>query len=131
MRVDRDEDPTVVEGLFRTVDWPTLPREGEGIGLGNDCPVTVESVGYDFNAAPTSAWVASCSTTSRRPNCASWGGAKVRFRSVGAERSPRRLTARWRRGPAPVRRDGAASFTTDATARFGGPSTLWPMTTPP
>ena len=38
MRVDRDEDPTIVEGFFRTVDWPALPREGEGLGLGNDCP---------------------------------------------------------------------------------------------
>ena len=30
MRVDRDEDPTIVESFFRTVDWPVLPREGEG-----------------------------------------------------------------------------------------------------
>jgi hypothetical protein len=49
MRVDRDEDPTVVESFHRTVDWSLLPREGEGIDLGNDCPVTVESVGYDFD----------------------------------------------------------------------------------
>ena len=52
MRVDRDQDPTIVEGLFRTVDWPALPREGEGIDLGNDCPVTVESVGYNFEGYP-------------------------------------------------------------------------------
>ena len=52
MRVDRDEDPTIVEGLFRTVDWPVLPREGEGIDIGNDCPVTIESVGYGFDGNP-------------------------------------------------------------------------------
>ena len=53
MRVDRDEDPTIVEGFFRTVDWPVLPREGEGldIGAGLD-PVTVESVGFDFEGYP-------------------------------------------------------------------------------
>jgi len=37
MRVDRDEDPTVVRSFFRTVEWPALPREGEGLDLGNDC----------------------------------------------------------------------------------------------
>jgi len=52
MRVDRDEDPTIVEAFFRTVDWLELPREGEGLDLGNDCPVTIESVGYDFNGYP-------------------------------------------------------------------------------
>ena len=52
MRVDRDEDPTIVESFFRTVEWPALPRVGEGIELGNDCPVTTESVGYDFNGYP-------------------------------------------------------------------------------
>ena len=52
MRVDRDEDPTVVESFARTVEWPFLPREGEGLDIGNDCPVTVESVGYDFNGCP-------------------------------------------------------------------------------
>ena len=52
MRVDRDEDPTIVEAFFRTVDWPALPREGEGLDLGNHCPVTVESVGYDFSGYP-------------------------------------------------------------------------------
>jgi hypothetical protein len=53
MRVDRDEDPTIVEGFFRTVDWPVLPREGEGldIGAGLD-PVIVESVGYGFDGYP-------------------------------------------------------------------------------
>jgi len=52
MHVDRDDGPTVVEGFFRTVDWPALPREDEGIDLGNDCPVTIETVGYDFNGYP-------------------------------------------------------------------------------
>ena len=52
MRMDRDQDPTIVEGFFRTVEWPVLPREGEGIDLGNDCPVTVESVGYNFEGYP-------------------------------------------------------------------------------
>lgn len=52
MRVDRDEDSTILEALFRTVDWPALPREGEGLDLGNDCPVTIESVGYDFDGYP-------------------------------------------------------------------------------
>jgi hypothetical protein len=52
IRVDRDQDPTIVDGFFRTVDWPVLPREGEGLDLGNDCPVTIESIGYDFNGYP-------------------------------------------------------------------------------
>jgi len=52
MRVDRDQAPTLVDSFFRTVDWPALPREGEGIDLGNDCPVTIESVGYDVNGYP-------------------------------------------------------------------------------
>ena len=52
MRVDRDQDPTIVEGFFRKVDWPVLPREGEGLDLGNDSPVTVESVGYSFDGYP-------------------------------------------------------------------------------
>jgi hypothetical protein len=30
-----------------------LPREGESIDLGNDYPVTVESVGYGFAGYPT------------------------------------------------------------------------------
>ena len=46
MRVDRDEDPTIVEALFRTVDWPALPREGEGLGISPKLdPATVESDG--------------------------------------------------------------------------------------
>jgi len=52
MRVDREQDPTIVEGFFRTVDWPVLPREGEGLDLGNDCPVTVESIGFGFDGYP-------------------------------------------------------------------------------
>jgi hypothetical protein len=54
MRVARDEDPTIVEGFFRTVDWPVFPREGEGldVGAGLD-PVIIESVGYSFDGYPT------------------------------------------------------------------------------
>ena len=35
------------------IDWPALPREGESldIGAGLD-PVTVESVGYNFDGYP-------------------------------------------------------------------------------
>lgn len=54
MRVDRDEAPTIVEGFFRTVEWPALPREGEGLDIGEELdPVTVDSVGYDFDGYPT------------------------------------------------------------------------------
>ncbi len=53
MRVDRDEDPTIVEGFFRTVDWPVLPREGERLDIGAELgAVTVESVGFDFEGYP-------------------------------------------------------------------------------
>ena len=48
MRVDRDQQPTVIESFHRTVDWSLLPREGEGVDLGNNFPVPVESVGYSF-----------------------------------------------------------------------------------
>jgi hypothetical protein len=53
MRVDRDQDPTIVESFSRSVDWPLLPRESQGleIGAGLD-PVTVESVGYGFDGYP-------------------------------------------------------------------------------
>ena len=54
MRVDRDEDPTAVEGFFRTVDWAVLPREGEGLSISEELgAVTVESVGFDFDGYPT------------------------------------------------------------------------------
>lgn len=54
MRVDRDEDPTMVEGFFRTVDWPVLPREDEGLDISEELDgVSVESVGYDFDGYPT------------------------------------------------------------------------------
>lgn len=54
MHVDRDKDPTIVEGFFRTVEWPVLPREGEGLDIGAELvPVTVESVGYGFDGYPT------------------------------------------------------------------------------
>jgi hypothetical protein len=52
MRVDRDEEPTVVESFTRAVDWPLLPREGEGLDLGEEEPATVESVGYDIDGYP-------------------------------------------------------------------------------
>lgn len=54
MRVDRDEDPTLVEGYSRTVDLSVMPREAEGLDISADLdPVTVESVGYDFDGYPT------------------------------------------------------------------------------
>jgi hypothetical protein len=54
LRVDRDEEPTVVEGFFRTVDWETLPRENEGLDISEELDAAiVESVGYDFNGYPT------------------------------------------------------------------------------
>ena len=52
VRVDRSEHPTVVEAFFRSVDWPTLPREGEGLDIGGDNAQTIESVGYDFDGSP-------------------------------------------------------------------------------
>jgi DNA polymerase elongation subunit (family B) len=54
MRVDRNEDPTVVEGYSRTVDWPVPPREAESLDISAELePVTVESVGYDSDGYPT------------------------------------------------------------------------------
>ena len=53
MREDREEDPTIVESLFRTVDWLALPREGEGLEIGPELdPATVESAGYGFDGYP-------------------------------------------------------------------------------
>lgn len=53
LRIDRDESPTILEALFLTVDWPFLPREGEGLDIGAELdPVTVESVGYGFDGNP-------------------------------------------------------------------------------
>jgi hypothetical protein len=52
MRVDRDEDPTIVESFTRAVDWPLLPREGEGLDLSEEASATVESVGYDIDGYP-------------------------------------------------------------------------------
>jgi len=52
-RVDRDEDPTVIEALFRTVDWPFVPREGEGVEIFEEFEAqTVESVGYGVDGDP-------------------------------------------------------------------------------
>ena len=36
LRVDRDDAPTVLEVLFLMVDWPFLPREGEGVEILED-----------------------------------------------------------------------------------------------
>lgn len=53
LRVDRDENPTVIEALFRTVDWPFMPREGEGVEIFEDFEAqTVESVGCGVNGDP-------------------------------------------------------------------------------
>jgi hypothetical protein len=55
MRVDRDEDPTVVESFFRTVDGPALPREGEGLEIGAELdPVTSRASATTSTATPTS-----------------------------------------------------------------------------
>ena len=54
LRVDRDEDPTVVECLFRTVKWPVIPREGEGVDIADDFEAqVVESVGYNLDGHAT------------------------------------------------------------------------------
>jgi hypothetical protein len=54
LRLDRDDDPTVVEAFFRSVDWLVMPREGEGLEIHPEQdPVTVESVGYGFDGYPT------------------------------------------------------------------------------
>ncbi len=45
-------DPTILESFVRAVDWPLLPREGEGLDLGEGGAVTVESVGYDIDGYP-------------------------------------------------------------------------------
>lgn len=53
LRVDRDENPTVIEALSRTADWPFLPREGEGVEILEDFEAqTVESVGYGVDGVP-------------------------------------------------------------------------------
>ncbi len=53
LRVDRDEAPTILEALFLTVDWPFLPREGEGVEILEDYEAqTVDSVGYGVDGSP-------------------------------------------------------------------------------
>ena len=53
IRVDRDQSPTVMEALFLTVDWPFLPREGEGVEVLEDYEAqTVDSVGYGADGSP-------------------------------------------------------------------------------
>ena len=53
LRVDRSESPTVIEAFFRTVDWPVMPREGEGVEILEDFEgQTLESVGYGVHRRP-------------------------------------------------------------------------------
>jgi hypothetical protein len=53
LRVDRDESPTSMDLLSRTVDWPVVPREGEGVEIVEDLEVqTVEIVGYCVDGHP-------------------------------------------------------------------------------
>jgi len=53
-RVDRDDSPTAMEVLSRAVDWPLVPREGEGVEVAEGLDAqTVESVGYDLDGHPT------------------------------------------------------------------------------
>lgn len=53
IRTDRDENPTAMEALFRTVDWPFIPREGEGVEIIEDFEAqTEESVGYGVDGHP-------------------------------------------------------------------------------
>ena len=52
-RIDRDENPTTMEALFLTVDWPFLPREGEGVEILEDWEAqTVDSVGCGADGSP-------------------------------------------------------------------------------
>ena len=54
LRVDRDESPTTMEVLSRAVDWPLVPREGEGVEVAEGLDAqTVESVGYDLDGMPS------------------------------------------------------------------------------
>jgi hypothetical protein len=42
-----------MEALFRTVDWPFVPREGEGVEIFEDFESQrVESVGYGVDGHP-------------------------------------------------------------------------------
>jgi hypothetical protein len=53
LRVDRADSPTILEALFVTVDWPFVPREGEGVEILEDFePQLVESVAYSFEGTP-------------------------------------------------------------------------------
>ena len=43
----------MVEVFFRTVEWPVLPREGDGLEISPEHDsATVESVGYGFDGYP-------------------------------------------------------------------------------
>ena len=53
LRGDRAADPTLLEALFLTVNWPFLPREGEGVEILEDYEAqTVDSVGYGADGSP-------------------------------------------------------------------------------
>jgi hypothetical protein len=53
LRVDRNEHPTAMEAIYLTVDWPFIPREGEGVEILEDFEAqTVESVGYGVDGHP-------------------------------------------------------------------------------
>jgi hypothetical protein len=42
-----------MEALFLTVDWPVMPREGEGVEIIADFEAqTVKSVGYGVDGSP-------------------------------------------------------------------------------
>jgi hypothetical protein len=47
MRVDRDQDPTIVESFIPAVDWPLLPREGEGLDIGENDPCDSSCTGRE------------------------------------------------------------------------------------
>jgi hypothetical protein len=54
LRVDRDKNPTAMDVLSRAVDWPLVPREGEGVEIAEGLDAqTVESVGYDLDGVPS------------------------------------------------------------------------------
>jgi hypothetical protein len=53
LRVDRDVSPPICEALLLTVDWPFIPREGEGVEILEDFEAqTVDSVGYGADGSP-------------------------------------------------------------------------------
>jgi hypothetical protein len=52
LRIDRAALPSVQEALFLAVDWPFLPREGEGVEILEDFDAqVVDSVGYGVDGS--------------------------------------------------------------------------------